>query len=67
MHGLLSNYQSLAIVPKEVNTTPYCTVFSLNSIVLEVLTIIAYTGRPRPKGVGISQVEVYKRVGKSVI
>ena len=39
---------------------------------------LAYTGRPRPKGVpfsgfrcikgvGISQVEVHKRVGKSVI
>ena len=43
-----------------------------------VLPILAYTGRLRPKGVpnsgfryikrvGISQVKVYKRVGKSVV
>ena len=36
-----------------------------------VLPLIAYKGRLRPKGVcervGISLVEVYKRVGKSVI
>ena len=43
-----------------------------------VLPIMAYTGRLRPKGVpfsgfrymkrvGISQVEIYKRVGKSVV
>ena len=29
--------------------------------------ITAYTGRLRPKGVGILLVEVYERVGKSVI
>ena len=32
-----------------------------------VLPIMAYTGRFRPKGVGISRAEVYERVGKSVI
>ena len=32
-----------------------------------VLPIIAHMGRLRPKGVGISLVEVYKRVEKSVI
>ena len=32
-----------------------------------VLPIMAYTGRLRPKGVGFSRAEVYKRVGKSVI
>ena len=31
------------------------------------LLIMAYTGRHRPKGVGILLVEVYERVGKSVI
>ena len=33
----------------------------------EVLPIMAYTGRLRPKGVGILRAEVYERVGRSVI
>ena len=51
--------------------------FKVSNIPGGVLPIMAYTGRLRPKGVpfqasgikkaGISQVEVYKRVGKSVI
>ena len=32
-----------------------------------VLPMLAYTGRLRPKVVGILRVEVYERVGRSVI
>ena len=32
-----------------------------------MLLVMAYSGRLRPKGVGILLVEVYKRVEKSVI
>ena len=31
------------------------------------LTLVPTTGRPRPKGAGISFVEVYEMVGESVI
>jgi len=41
--------------------------FSTPRGVRGVLSIMAYTGRLHPKGVGISRAEVYERVGKSVI